>query len=53
MRGPGSDRCSENLEKIKKEYAKVGMLLEREKEEGLATLITFLGIELDMETLCW
>ena len=46
---PGSGECSRNLGILKETCTRLGMPLEEEKEEGPATEITFLGIELDTE----
>ena len=49
MGSPGSGECSRNLGILKETCTRLGMPLEEDKEEGPATEITFLGIELDTE----
>ena len=49
--GPGSGECERNLRILKAVYARVGLPMEAEKEEGPSVVIKFLGMELDSEKL--
>lgn len=48
---PGSQECMENMMIMHAACKEVGLPVEADKDEGPATVITFLGIELDTEGL--